>query len=79
MSATRGSLMQSCLNIAGRRAAFSICYEDFLWWPHWRLLMDQLDILISTSNGWFDADLHTYTHEQSVRSVAQLAGVPLLR
>lgn len=27
------------LHLAGRRTAFSICYEDFLWWPHWRRLV----------------------------------------
>ncbi|WP_233852920.1 conjugal transfer protein TraB [Paraburkholderia sp. HD33-4] len=80
VSATRGSLMQSYLKIAGRRAAFSICYEDFLWWPHWRLLIDRPDLLVSMSNSWFNADLSlAHIQQQSVYSIAQLTGLPLLR
>ena len=57
VSARAGSLMQRYLVVAGRRAAFSICYEDFLWWPNWRLLIDRPDVMVSMSNGWFSADL----------------------
>jgi apolipoprotein N-acyltransferase len=73
-------LTQRYLDVAGRRAAFSICYEDFLWWPHWRLLIDRPDVMVSMSNGWFSADLAlAQIQQQSVQSIAQLAGVPLLR
>jgi apolipoprotein N-acyltransferase len=72
--------MQPYLAIAGRRTAFSICYEDFLWWPHWRLLVDRPDVLISMSNGWFDFDLGlARIQQQSADSIARLANVPLLR
>ncbi|MEX3814584.1 hypothetical protein AB3X96_30690 [Paraburkholderia sp. BR13439] len=80
VSASRGSIMQSYLEIAGRRAAFSICYEDFLWWPHWRLLIDRPDALISTSNEWFDFDLAlAHIQQQSADSIARLGDVSLLR
>ena len=80
VSASPGSVTQPYLVIAGRRAAFSICYEDFLWWPHWRLPIDRPDVLVSMSNGWFSADLAlAHIQLQSVQSIAQLAGVPLLR
>ncbi|CAB3778736.1 hypothetical protein LMG28614_00709 [Paraburkholderia ultramafica] len=80
VSAIPGSVTQPYLDIAGRRAAFSICYEDFLWWPHWRLLIDRPDVLVSMSNGWFNADLAiAQIQQQSIRSIAQLAGIPLLR
>lgn len=79
-SAIRGDLGESYLTIAGRRAAMSLCYEDLLWWPHWRTLLDRPDIVISQSNGWFDADLALAgIQRQSIASVARLAGVPLLR
>jgi apolipoprotein N-acyltransferase len=80
VSATLGNVTQPYLAIAGRRAAFSICYEDFLWWPHWRLLTDRPDVLVGMSNGWFSAGLDlAHIQQQSVQSTAQLAGVPLLR
>jgi hypothetical protein len=68
------------LVIASQRVAFSICYEDFLWWPHWRLLTDRPDVLVGMSNGWFSAELDlAHIQQQSVQSIAQLPGVPLLR
>jgi apolipoprotein N-acyltransferase len=80
VSAVLGSIKQPYLTIDGRRAAFSICYEDFLWWPHWRLLFDRPDVLVGMSNGWFNSDLAVARiQRQSVQSVARLAGVPLLR
>ncbi|MFP4893971.1 conjugal transfer protein TraB [Paraburkholderia sp. EG304] len=79
-SAARGDVGQAFLTIAGRRAAMSLCYEDLLWWPHWRTLLDRPDIVISLSNGWFDADLALpEIQQQGIASVARLAGAPLLR
>jgi hypothetical protein len=57
VSASAGLWTQQYLVVAGRRAAFSICYEDLLWWSHWRLLVDRHDVLICMSNGWFNFDL----------------------
>ncbi|MGF6976142.1 apolipoprotein N-acyltransferase [Paraburkholderia sp. JPY465] len=80
ISAIRGDFTQHFLTIAGRRAAMSLCYEDLLWWPHWRMLLDQPDIVISLSNGWFDAGLALpEIQQQGIASVARLAGAPLLR
>jgi hypothetical protein len=80
VSANAGSLTQPYLVVAGRRAAFSICYEDFLWWPHWRLLIDRPGVLVGISNGWFDFDLAlAHIQQQSADSIARLADVPLLR
>jgi len=80
VSARPGSVTQPYLDISGRRAAFSICYEDFLWWPHWRLLVDRPDVMVSMSNGWFDFDLGlARIQQQSANSIARLANVPLLR
>jgi len=80
VSAVRGKLAQPYPVIAGRRAAMSLCYEDLLWWPHWRTLLDKPDVLVSQSNGWFDADLAlSQIQQQGIASVARLAGVPLLR
>lgn len=79
-SAARGDLSEPWLTIAGQRAAISLCYEDLLWWPHWRTLLDRPDVVISQSNGWFDADLAlAWIQRQGIASVARLAGAPLLR
>jgi apolipoprotein N-acyltransferase len=80
VSATAGSLTQPYLVVAGRRTAFSICYEDLLWWPHWRLLVDRPDVFVGMSNNWFSADLAlAHIQRQSAQSIAKLAGVPFLR
>jgi hypothetical protein len=79
-SAARGDVGQAFLMIDGQRAAMSLCYEDLLWWPHWRTLLDRPDTVISLSNGWFDADLALpEIQQQGIASVARLAGAPLLR
>jgi apolipoprotein N-acyltransferase len=80
VSAVLSDLAQPYLSIARQRVAFSICYEDFLWWPHWRLLIERADVLVGMSNGWFNSDLAvTAIQHQSVESIALLIGVPLLR
>lgn len=80
VSAVLGNIAQGFLSIDGRRAAVSICFEDYLIWPHWRLLTERPDVLIGMSNGWFNSDLAvSQIQSQSVRSIARLAGVPLVR
>jgi hypothetical protein len=79
ISAVRGSIAQPYPVVAGRRVAISLCYEDLLWWPHWRTLLKKPDVVVSQSNGWFDADLAlSKIQEQGIESVARLAGTPLL-
>ncbi|MDN7669358.1 MULTISPECIES: carbon-nitrogen hydrolase family protein [Burkholderia cepacia complex] len=80
ISAIRGDINQPYLMIAGHRAAMSLCFEDLLWWPHWRTLLDKPDVIVSQSNGWFDSDLALANiQRQSIEAVARLAGAPLLR
>jgi apolipoprotein N-acyltransferase len=80
VSAVLGDLAQPYLSIARKRVAISICYEDFLWWPHWRLLIARPDVLVDMSNGWFNGDLAIAAiQRQSMESIARLANVPLLR
>ncbi|MFC0694199.1 conjugal transfer protein TraB [Paraburkholderia humisilvae] len=80
VSAVAGAITQGFLAIDGRRVAVSICFEDYLVWPHWRLLIDRPDVLVGLSNGWFNSDLAvSRIQSQSVRSIARLAGVPLVR
>ncbi len=75
-----GRLDQPDLSVDGKRMALSICFEDMLWWPHWRLLVDRPDVLVSVDNAWFDADLAVARIQaQSIASVARAAGAPLLR
>ncbi|WP_051090040.1 carbon-nitrogen hydrolase family protein [Trinickia symbiotica] len=80
VSAELGSIGQHYLIIEGKRVAFSICYEDYLLWPHWRLFVDRPDVLVSMANDWFARDLAlAQIQRQSVQSIARLAGAPLLR
>lgn len=80
ISASLGSLKQRYSRIAGKLVAFSICYEDYLLWPHWRLYIRRPDILVSVANDWFARDFALgQIQRQSIESVARLSGVPLLR
>nr|WP_269503945.1 conjugal transfer protein TraB [Burkholderia sp. IMCC1007] len=80
VSAIRGGMMQSNVIVAGKRVAFSICYEDLLWWPHWRVLLQSPDVLISLANSWFDSDLAlVHIQRQGIAAIARLSGTPLLR
>lgn len=78
-SARSGTVSQPYATIDGRRVAFSICFEDFLWWPHWRLAIDRPDVLLDLSNTWFAHDLAiAHIQRQSIDAVARVAGVPVL-
>ncbi|AFT90319.1 carbon-nitrogen hydrolase family protein [Paraburkholderia phenoliruptrix] len=80
VSAIRGNLTQPYVTVAGKSVAFSICYEDLLWWPHWRIVLQSPDVLISLSNSWFDSDLAlAHIQRQGIAAIARLSGVPLLR
>ncbi|MDR5645355.1 conjugal transfer protein TraB [Burkholderia cenocepacia] len=80
VSAIRGSITQPYAMVAGKTVAFSICYEDLLWWPHWRLLVQPPVVLVSLSNSWFDSDLAlAEIQRQGIEAVGRLAGAPLLR
>jgi hypothetical protein len=80
VSTVLGGLGQPYLEIAGRRVAFSICYEDMLLWPHWRLWVSRPDVLIGMASNWFIANRDMkHIQAQSSESVARLAGIPLIR
>ncbi|TAM48971.1 MAG: conjugal transfer protein TraB [Paraburkholderia sp.] len=80
VSARLGSLRQRYQIVAGKLVGFSICYEDYLLWPHWRLYLHRPDLLVSMANDWFASDLAlSHIQLQSIESVARLSAVPLLR
>ena len=80
VSAIRGGLAQPYVIVDGKHVAFSICYEDLLWWPHWRTLLQSPDALVSLSNSWFDSDLAlAHIQRQGIAAIARLSGTPLLR
>ena len=80
ISARLGTLEQQYTRVGEKRVGFSICCEDYLLWPHWRLYVRRPDVLISIVNDWFAPDLAlAQIQRQSIESVARLSGVPLLR
>src|SRR5471032_2149657 len=46
-SAVGGSLSQPFVTLGGLQADISVCYEDMLWWPHWRALIQKPDVIVS--------------------------------
>jgi apolipoprotein N-acyltransferase len=79
-TAVSGRLSQPFLVLGGLRVAMSICYEDMLWWPHWRMLIQRPDVVVSVANNWFIAGTALEAIQtQSIESVAQLVGRPLVR
>ncbi len=80
ISAIAGKLGQPYLKLGDLQTALSICYEDFLWWPHWRLFFAPPEVLISVANQWFSSDLPlAEMQQQSIHSLARLVRVPIVR
>ncbi|RQU97831.1 conjugal transfer protein TraB [Burkholderia cenocepacia] len=80
VSAARGAVGQPLPVIDGVKAAPSICYEDFLWWPHWRAIVQGAGVFVAMSNVWFADDLAvSQIQQQSLESIAKIAGVSVLR
>jgi len=80
ISTVLGDLRQPYLHIDGKTVAFSICYEDMLLWPHWRLLTAPPDVLIGMSSAWFIADRALgMIQVQSAASLSRLTSIPTLR
>ncbi|MCZ2112725.1 MAG: hypothetical protein LC131_02550 [Anaerolineae bacterium] len=68
------------VNVAGRKASVSFCYEDFILWPHLELLTWQTEVLLAPGNQWSSKDLAAEnTQNVSLAALGRLAGVPVLR
>lgn len=67
------------LVLHGRRVAFSMCYEDFLFWTHRGLLAGRAELLVSATNQWPSAGTSAEVGQDLSRmALARLAGVALL-
>jgi hypothetical protein len=68
------------IEIEGRAAAISVCYEDAVLWGHPGLMTGQSEILLSFANLWALRGTRT-AHAQAVGAagLARLGGVPLRR
>lgn len=67
------------INLYGRKVAFSLCYEDFLLWPHRGLLSGRAELLVSATNQWPSSGTSAEVGQDMSRSaLARMAGVPLL-
>ncbi|HEU0197982.1 MAG TPA: hypothetical protein VFQ88_12320 [Nevskiaceae bacterium] len=65
--------------INGVPVAWSICYEDFLLWPHPSLLDGHADVLISMANDWSTTGTRLARSQAiSVYLLSRMAGVPLV-
>lgn len=63
-----------------RKIAVSICFEDTVIWPHWGLLTQRPDLLVSVGNAWATRGSRGDVAQTiSIRLLARLAGVPLVR
>lgn len=67
------------IELHGLRVAFSMCYEDFLLWPHRGLLTGQAVLLVSASNQWPSSGTSAEVIQDISRAaLARMAGVALL-
>lgn len=65
--------------VHGVPVAFSMCYEDFLLWPHRGLLSGRARIMVSAANQWPSSGTSAEAAQDTSRNaLARLAGVPLL-
>ncbi len=67
------------VNVAGRRIAILICYEQLLIWPVLQSLLNEPDVLVATGNGWWTGRTSIIDIQKStVEAWARLFGVPLV-
>ena len=63
----------------GEVVSFSVCYEDFLLWPHRGLLHGRATVLVSAANQWPSAGTSAEQGQDISRSLlARVAGVPII-
>lgn len=66
--------------LQGKEVAVSVCYEDFLFWPHFHALLSRPDVMLSVANNWMVRGRPAEERQQaSIEMTARLAGVPLIR
>lgn len=67
------------VNLHGKKVAFSLCYEDFLLWPHRGLLAGRADLLVSAANQWPSSGTSAEISQDISRAaLARMAGVAIL-
>ncbi len=67
------------IELHGLRVAFSMCYEDFLLWPHRGLLSGRADLFISSTNQWPSSGTSAeIIQDVSRAALARMAGVAML-
>lgn len=67
------------VNVAGRRIAILICYEQLLIWPVLQSFLYEPDVLVGTGNGWWTGKTSIIDIQKStVEAWARLFGVPLV-
>lgn len=67
------------IELHGMKVAFSMCYEDFLLWPHRGLLTGRADLFVSATNQWPSSGTSAETIQDISRAaLARMAGVPML-
>jgi len=66
-------------DLHGKKVAFSLCYEDFLLWPHRGLLAGRADLLVSATNQWPSSGTSAEIAQDISRAaLARMAGIPIL-
>lgn len=64
-------------SLYGELVSFSVCYEDFLLWPHRGLFFGDASLLVSVANQWPSAGTSAERSQDISRlMLARLAGVP---
>lgn len=66
--------------LQGKEVAVSVCYEDFLLWPHFHALLSRPDVMVSVANNWMVRGRPAEERQQaSIAMTARLTGAPLIR
>lgn len=67
------------VDLHGKKVAFSLCYEDFLLWPHRGLLAGRADLLVSAANQWPSSGTSAeIAQDMSRAALARMSGVAML-
>lgn len=83
-SAEADWLGRSQFDIAGRRVAVSVCFEDFMLYPFVLSMLPangkRPEVVISMANNWFAKDrASVFIQSRSIFLMSRLYGVPLVR
>ncbi|MEJ5081241.1 nitrilase-related carbon-nitrogen hydrolase [Ochrobactrum sp. MYb379] len=69
----------SAVDVAGKRIAPLICYEQLILWPILQSMLQQPDVIVPMGNGWWTTGSNIVAFQRaSAKAWTELVGIPLV-